>query len=228
MVGACFRRLRIVCLKFCARRGRRSAAAAAASPPNAAPAGAQPQPVPPAASAEATPPLAEPSVPKSPDSYFFDGDTSLMIHLSFGGPTGWLGVAVNYAFAEQFVIAAGVGLGASGPQVSLLPRLRLPVGRMVALGVEAGPSAGRYVHSNCVILCDVFEADRSIWDTALWMNGNGVLEVARKRFRMLAYLGYGHLLNYDSCKPENDGCTGDEPTGLWHLGLAFGASFSDP
>jgi hypothetical protein len=118
-------------------------------------------------------------------------------HLSFAGPVGWVGFAVDYSLSRYLAVAGGGGLGSSGLQLGAMARVRVPFDT-VAAGFGAGVSGGPY--SDNFLRFD--ESDVLHWDIAYWANTEGFFEIrTRKGFSVRPYMGTGALLNPGAGKP---------------------------
>lgn len=133
-------------------------------------------------------------------------------------PVGELGLQYTQALGPAFEVELGVGYGFSGPQASVMPRVRLGRGTL-AFTIGAGASAGDYVEPT--LLCFDDDACMSTRTTALWGNAEvGLLVTSRTGLTVHAYGGAGWLLAHDRCTgPRCDGLQGSV---LPFLGVAIG------
>jgi hypothetical protein len=153
-----------------------------------------------------------------------------------GGPFGYTGVSFEWAPVYWFATAAGVGYLPGGPQVGLVPRLRLPITTFIAVGMGVPFSAGPYVYAESVPMpADVcgggdcrYRLTRT-WEVAYW----GHLEPSVD-FRLASglqvrlYGGYSRILNGTDAKCEanfNGGCLTHAGERKTYGGVALGYAF---
>jgi hypothetical protein len=150
-------------------------------------------------------------------------ELAIVAHLGVGTPYGGLGGAIDWAPLEWWVMSAGGGVGAEGPQWAAMTRLRDARGGG-AFGV--GFSGGPYHTLNW----SQSSTERT-WSHAVWANAELSLENdPRNAYRVRGYFGIGVLLNqhgWTSCSLGNVERGAPEPcsahTGpLFYLGLSFG------
>jgi hypothetical protein len=115
-------------------------------------------------------------------------------------PVGELGVEAEYSVSRWLALSVGAGLGLYGPQVAVMPRLRLGFGRGRSLTVGAGASFGRYgwfenwIPDTCKEQCAQKTGD------VVWGNAEVGLELGDARLSLRFFLGYGVPLNPGALK----------------------------
>jgi hypothetical protein len=151
-------------------------------------------------------------------------------------PIGEIGVEGQLSLARFFVLSAGAGLGAWGPQVAVMPRFRLVDGNWAG-GLGAGASYGRYgwfenwLPDTCKQDC----AHKT--GNLAWGNAEAFAEFRRGRLVVRSFVGVGVAINpealvcdrtigessYSHCLRghADDG----KPTALPYAGSSVGFSF---
>ena len=181
--------------------------------------------------------------PRVPQGWTGDR-VALLGHLGIGAAAGSIGVALDIAPIRFFALQMGAGVSLNGPQLALIPRLRLPVGKGVLFTLGDGVSAGRYKNERdtaglgCVLVCmfDSIGGERpaeQIWKRAYWNNFELGFDFFPSRGRGTARVsaGYAALLNERdyACKaldPSSSapggGCERTSGHGLIYLSTEFG------
>jgi hypothetical protein len=155
-----------------------------------------------------------------------------------GGPTGIIGVLVDYTPNRWFAVTAGAGMGgALHPQFAASARLRLPIGDHIALGAGAGVSGGAYTPFLQGFMADG-EYEEVTYANVLWGNPELSFEAFSSSgffFRAFAGDSVALAVGSTSCVQHSGGSRGpsgpclhdhDRPSTLPYVSLAFGASFS--
>jgi hypothetical protein len=148
-----------------------------------------------------------------------------------GGPIGALGVTFEYAPIKYIVLGAGAGW-AGNPRGALMPRLRLPLNRWIAVGFGLPFSIGPYEFSLAQTeqcqwagCATAFRTTRS-WTMAAWghlepnvefrLNGGLALRVAG---------GHSRVLNSESDRCTSTlamGCPSSIGEQKWYGNIAVG------
>lgn len=157
----------------------------------------------------------------------WDRRLGINLHLSMGGPFGWLGGSLEVAPTRWLVLEGGGGRGISGVQWAFEPRLRLPFpfrkwGFGLALG--GGLSGGAYDDG----WRDWLFSNGLEWDMAIWANVTASMEFRfSSGFQMRIYAGKGILLNTDSyrCDLGRTGCGDPRQPTVPYVGVTAGWSF---
>jgi hypothetical protein len=160
--------------------------------------------------------------PIEPDPWASRKKTIALQGGSAGGPLGYGGIAFEYAPIPWVVGGVGGGITPDGATAAFMPRLRLPLGRWVAVGFGFPISAGPYTATAQTV---DYRITRQ-WEVAWW----GYLEpnVEFRLPRGLALRMYGGesvLLD-----PHDDRCTSTAMIGCpsrigerrWYGGLSLG------
>lgn len=134
-------------------------------------------------------------------------------------PTGEFGLEYTQNVASLFEVGVGVGGGFSGPQVSIMPRLRMGNGA-VSLLLGAGLSGGPY-HEPVLFCLSEHGGCMATETTAVWGNIEGGLQmVSRGGTTVTLYGGLGTMLGASGCTgPDCDDIVGTE---LPYGGIAIG------
>jgi hypothetical protein len=131
-------------------------------------------------------------------------------------PTGSLGVEYTQAALPTFEIGAGVGVGFSGPQASIMPRLRIGDG-LQAIVLGAGASGGRLVIP--VLFC--FDECTDTRTTALWVDVEaGIQATTSGGVTLSAYGGLSRVVAHGAC--TGDQCNRVDRLMLPYAGFALG------
>jgi len=145
-----------------------------------------------------------------------------------GTPYGLLGASFEWTPVRFFTLAMGVGDNGVGPQLAVLPRVRLVLDRMaIALGV--GPSWGPYTTSDGSL--GFFDPSWIGTYDGLWLNADlSVEERWPFGLEMRQYLGVATVAYAESvqCQTAGSYCPGAESQmgkTLPYLGLAVGYAF---
>lgn len=149
-----------------------------------------------------------------------------------GGPTGVAGLTFEYAPSRYVVLGTGGGWAPQGPRAAFMPRLRLPLNRLFAVGIGFPVSAGPYQFSaeqreQCEFAgcATAFRTTRT-WAVAVWGHLEPNIELritpaAALRF----YGGYARILNDTSDRCDStlaNGCPSSIGEQKWYGGLALG------
>jgi hypothetical protein len=149
----------------------------------------------------------------------------LYAQVGLGTPLGYVGVEAARRVSPYFVVSAGAGMGVSGPQIALMPRLHLGQGRST-LVLGAGVSRGKYTSSNA---CDDDDGCAYRTGTANWAN----VEIGGE-YRWPEGLSVRYFGGYGQAFADNLVCVGAQeqcaahPGGgrsLVYTGLAVGQAF---
>lgn len=150
--------------------------------------------------------------------------TAAYVQVGLGTPLGWGGVEIEQTVASFLALSGGVGMGFSGPQVAVMPRLRFG-GRDGALTFGAGASYGRFVWTDgCLLHCTPARAE----GVALWDNLEVGIEIRRSSgFSFRAFIGHGNVVGRSlvCTVAGNFGCDLDAASKLFYLGVAVGWAF---
>jgi hypothetical protein len=149
-------------------------------------------------------------------------------HAGLGAPLGRVGLAVELTAPRAFSIEVGAGLGLSGQQIAVSPRLRVFERQSVAASVGVGFSFGRFERRR-----PFFGVDRAatIYRRSAWSNLEASLEGrARSGFQIRGYVGLGVMLHGDLEECTVDGermpCDGtDRGVLAAYAGLSVGYAF---
>jgi hypothetical protein len=143
-----------------------------------------------------------------------------------GTPLGYVGFELARHVSPSFLVSAGAGMGVTGPQISLMPRLLLGQGRSV-LVLGAGVSRGNYTSST---FCFDDESCAHRVGTANWANA----EIGGE-YRWPGGLSFRYFGGYGRAFADNLVCAGDaidecnaHPSwgrSLVYTGFAFGQAF---
>src|SRR5580698_7812689 len=157
-------------------------------------------PVPPPDAAPPPPPAPTAVGPSDrPLSAWATRPLGLELHLGFGTPLGFAGVAVDYALAPAVSVEAGLGLGAAGPQGAVSARLRVPTfstrsAPYLGVGLSAGPF--NTPESLPVDGGDGGGNPTFHWNMAYWANFEAGGETRMpSNVTLRAYAGMGWMLN---------------------------------
>jgi hypothetical protein len=161
-------------------------------------------------------------------STFEERPTALYLQLGLGTPTGALGVEAERVISPFSAVAAGGGLGASGPQAAAMVRLRRGDLRS-AVVAGAGVSGGHY---RWFRLCmDTANTCPKKEGNVVWANFElGGAYRSRAGFALRYFVGYGRMVagNYDCVGDTRDYCLmhyRDDGKNLLYLGFAVGYAF---
>ena len=173
------------------------------------------------AGASADPHSADPhNVPSSDPNP--DPHSRISLLAGLATPTGELGFEFTF-IRRYFEVGAAAGVGILGPQLSIMPRLRLN-DRGAEFTLGAGVSGGPY--NDPVFLCLSEEPGRcdDTKATVLWANGElGVAIRAPSGATLRLYGGAGKLVAHSDCKGPK--CSGVDGQTMPYLGVALGYSF---
>jgi hypothetical protein len=141
--------------------------------------------------------------------------------LGLATPTGSLGVEYAHALHPNLELALGAGMGFSGPQLSVMPRLRAgsgPVSFSLGAGVSGGPFEVFEICFDC-------EDEMETKANTLWANVEAGLQITTHggtAVRMFG--GLGHVVAYDSCSGPH--CSELEDNyKLPYAGISIGRTF---
>lgn len=115
-------------------------------------------------------PVAEGFQPVTGDTWLYR-TTAIDGHLGFATPQGLLGVSLTQTFERTFALSGSVGLGATGPHLSVMPRVQLPWD-WGAVGLGVGLTGSNYREAFTDFICfdscsnTVEEADLMLWGNA--------------------------------------------------------------
>ncbi len=165
---------------------------------------------------------------------------AIATHRGAGTPTGRYGFSLDLAFTRRISVLFGVGTNnEGGGQFALMPRVRFPIDRIVALGLSSGVSNGKYVwrdsvlfSSECFIKVYCQRDDvRKVFPSAWWWNVDASIEAREKEgFDVRFYGGIGVLANPNgyTCEANVPGttCSGKSGTVIVYGGLSLGWAFS--
>jgi hypothetical protein len=159
------------------------------------------------------------------ESNFKTHPTAVYAQLGLGTPLGWAGGEIEQTLTSFLAISGGVGMGSAGPQVALMPRLRLGnLYTVVTLG--AGVSYGKYRWDDG---CSPDCSPTVRTGTVTWGNLEaGIEHRLRSGFSVRYFAGYGHVIagqltcttgTFCDVEDQNDGRS------LFYLGAAVGWAF---
>ena len=152
--------------------------------------------------------------------------TVLYAQAGLGTPVGYVGAEVARRVVGPFVVSAGAGMGVSGPQIALMPRLHLGQGRSVVV-LGAGVSRGKYTSSD---FCFDDDSCAHRVGTANWANAEIGGESRWPGGLSFRYFGgYGRAFADDlACAGDAiDQCNANPSWGrsLAYTGFAVGQAF---
>jgi hypothetical protein len=164
------------------------------------------------------------------DTDFASRPNALYAQVGAGTPLGYVGLELARRLWPSFQISAGAGMGVSGPQIALMPRLLFGHGRSV-LVVGAGLSRGKYKsNGTCYELSHDDLTCAHLTGTANWANaeiGGEYRWINGISFRYFG--GYGRAFAGDLVCAGNaiDQCNADPNPGrtLIYTGFALGQAF---
>jgi hypothetical protein len=153
---------------------------------------------------------------------------------SAGGPLGYGGLSFEYAPVPWFVVGGGGGFSGAGATAALMPRLRLPLTRWLAIGAGLPLSAGPYVArleqaQACADTgCEIAFTTTRTWSIAVWLHVEPTIELRLPRAPAMAlrlYGGESFILNTrdDRCSSTlSNGCPSSIGERTWYGGVAIG------
>lgn len=180
--------------------------------------------VPALATAEPHPKLLEKTQPAPIEQPDWGAHSRLTGTMGLFTPVGEVGIEYTQMIAPFFELGVGAGLGLSGPQVAIMPRMRAGEGA-VSMSFGAGFSGGAY-HDLYLGLCIVGDScrDTTVKTTVLWANAEaGIQWTSREGVAVRLYGGGGRVLTHGTC--HNGDCDGVNGTMLPYGGLALGHTF---
>jgi len=143
-----------------------------------------------------------------------------------GTPLGYVGFELARRVSPSFLVSAGAGMGVTGPQIALMPRLLLGQGQSV-LVLGAGVSRGEYTSNNH---CYDDDSCAHLVGTANWANA----EIGGE-YRWPGGLSFRYFGGYGRAFADDLVCAGDaidecnaHPSwgrSLIYTGFAFGQAF---
>ena len=159
-----------------------------------------------------------------------------MVHLGIATPYGGGGIALDVAPSPYFAIEGGIGTNAEGPELGLMPRLRLPIKGGGAFALGSGVSyVGKYTghrHNGVAFIDNLGELmaehtiSYAIWQPAYFWNTELGIETIYRSLAMRAYVGYARALNhYTECTEGEEACSPSEASSLGYVGIAVGYAF---
>jgi hypothetical protein len=149
-----------------------------------------------------------------------------------GGPLGYGGLSFEYAPTRYTVFEVGAGVAPHGPAGAFMPRLRLPLNRIFAVGFGLPFSMRPYEYvaqaaEQCPLVgCQTgFRTVRS-WDIAFWGHIQPNLEIrVAPMLALRLYGGYSMVLNdkADRCTSTlAGGCPSQLGETMWYGGFGLG------
>lgn len=149
-----------------------------------------------------------------------------------GGPTGVAGLSFEYAPVKYVVLGTGGGWSPEGPRGAFMPRLRLPLHRLFAVGLGFPFSFGPYQFSaSQVEQCEYagcstgFRTTRT-WTMAAWGHLEPNIEIRlNAAIALRTYGGYAKLLNDTSDRCDStlpNGCPSSVGEQKWYGGISLG------
>lgn len=153
----------------------------------------------------------------------------------YGGPLGFGGLSFEWAPIKYLVLGAGAGFTGAGIGGALLPRLRLPLNRRVAVGLGLPFSLGPYeyvadVKEQCQFAgCSIGFKTTRTWPIAFWGHLEPNVEVRITNALALRGFGGASVVLNDA----SDRCTSTLPNGCpsqlgerrYYGGLALGLAW---
>jgi len=141
-----------------------------------------------------------PPVPEAPRALW-----SMDVNLGVGTPKGALSVARDLPGPGWLGVRGSVGLGSGGPQVAVMPYLRVPLPRGAAARLFLGLSAGPYVwHEGPLCFADDCATKKA--SLAAWSNVELAIEWSRGAgWHARPYLGFGNMIDSGALH-----CTGND------------------
>jgi hypothetical protein len=148
----------------------------------------------------------------------------IAMSLGVGTPTGELGFEYTQVLFRYLEIGAGVGIGVTGFQGSVMPRLRIG-GHGTLLMLGAGLSGGMYDEPQLFDLCLTTNYDecrnQNPKTTALWGNFElGIQRTTPTGFTWRFYGGVGEALGHGDCLRGN--CDRVDGMTIPYLGFSIG------
>jgi hypothetical protein len=148
----------------------------------------------------------------------------LAVSLGLFTPTGELGLEYTHVVLPHLEVGAGAGIGFTGPQASITPRLRAGAG-LFSMTFGAGISGGSYdepeLFSFCVTAGDHLCPDNRIKALALWANFEmGLQFTSRSGMAWRVYGGIGTAVAHGACSRGN--CARIDDMNIPYLGISFG------
>ena len=130
-------------------------------------------------------------------------------------PVGELGADITIEPVPAFEIAIGAGMAFSGPQLSIMPRLRAG-DEYNAFEVGVGMSTGHWHEEPFLCWSDCTPTDT----TALWLNGESVYQrVSQSGAVYRVFFGLEKMVGDQNC--TGSGCGGMDLT-FPYVGVSFG------
>lgn len=151
-----------------------------------------------------------------------------------GSPLGVVGLGFEYAPTKYTVLGAGAGLSPDGGfRGSFMPRLRLPLNRIFAVGFGFPVTLGPYEYSERVpeqcqyAGCSTGYRTTRSWPLAVWgqLEPNVEFRIGSSGVALRLYGGYARVLNDegDRCVSTlSQGCPSKLGEQKWYGGLALG------
>lgn len=154
-------------------------------------------------------------------------------HLAVSGtfgiatPLGEAGLELEAHLASWLSLSAGVGLGASGPQLAVMARGGYVVGNHTKIYLGAGLSEGRYTWNEFLVFD---EPAQKVWSRAYWVNGElGFDHQFNASWSARAFAGQGRVLDDQAYTCNSDHCLMDHQQDgeqQLYVGLAVARAFA--
>jgi len=158
-------------------------------------------------------------------SLFRASSTTLFAQLGLGTPLGYAGAELEQSVISSLVLSVGAGMGAVGPQVAFMPRIRV-AGATSALVLGAGVSYGKYRDDVvCGPLCDGSDVREG---KVVWLNVEAAVEHRwTNGLTLRGFIGGGHGVSSTMVCVSRGGCGQAAPRALTlvYPGGAIGWSF---
>ena len=179
--------------------------------------------VPALASAEPHPALLDRGQPEPIEQPDQGARSRITLNLGLFTPVGELGFEYTQMVVRFLEIGASVGVGFSGPQAAIMPRLRAG-GGPISISIGAGLSGGAYTDPfglSCPDASSVPCSDNGVKATLLWTNAEGGIQwTSHGGVVVRLYAGAGRVLTHGTCR--NGECDRVDGMTLPYAGLAFG------
>lgn len=150
--------------------------------------------------------------------------------LGIATPVGEAGIELEARLARWLSLSAGVGLGASGPQLATMVRLGMPATDSTTVQVGFGLSEGAYTWTELTF----DEPAKKTWERAYWMNAELGLayrfDDGRSNWSLRTFGGIGKVINDQDFSCNDDHCMTDhqgDGASQKYVGVSVGRAFSN-
>jgi len=145
-------------------------------------------------------------------------------------PLGEAGLELDAHLTDWLSVSAGVGLGASGPQLAAMPRLSMPINKAARVYFGVGASEGRYTWNELTF----DEPAKKSWDRAYWLNGELGFERrmadGTSAWTTRVFAGVGKVLNDQDFTCNDEHCMVDhqgDGASQKYVGMSIGYAFAN-